>query len=70
MKKAIIEGMCCKGCANEVKSIFENIYGVSDVLISDDNSFVTFEGYVSKRIVQEALSKTNYKVINIEKLEK
>ncbi|MBI9009620.1 MAG: heavy-metal-associated domain-containing protein [Tenericutes bacterium] len=70
MKKAIIDGMCCKGCANEVKNIFEHIYGVSNVKISDDNSFVTYEGYVSKRIVQEALAKTNYELVKIEKFEK
>jgi copper chaperone CopZ len=70
MKKAIIDGMCCKGCANEVKHIFENIYGVKNVEISEDRSYVTFEGYVSKRVIQEALNNTNYKLVNIEKFEK
>jgi|AntAceMinimDraft_18_1070375.scaffolds.fasta_scaffold04928_3 copper chaperone CopZ len=70
MKKAIIDGMCCKGCANEVKHIFENIYGVNNVEISEDRTYVIYEGFVSKRIVQEALINTNYKLVNIEKFEK
>jgi copper chaperone CopZ len=70
MKKAIIDGMCCKGCANEVKHIFENIYGVKNVEISEDRTYLTYEGFVSKRIVQEALTNTSYKLVEIEKYEK
>jgi len=70
MKKAIIDGMCCEGCANEVKHIFENIYGIKNVEISEDRTYVIYEGFVSKRIVQEALINTNYKLVNIEKFEK
>lgn len=70
MKKAFIEGMCCKGCANQVKHIFINLYGVTNVELSDDLSYVTFEGYVSKRVIVEALNNTNYKLIRIEKVEK
>jgi len=70
MKKAFIEGMCCKGCANQVKHIFKNLYGITNVEISADLKYVTFEGYVSKRIIAEALNKTTYKLIRIEKVEK
>lgn len=70
MKKAIIDGMCCKGCANEVKHIFENLYGVFNVKVSEDRTYITFEGYVSKRVIQEALADTNYELVNIEKVVK
>lgn len=70
MKKAIIEGMCCKGCANEVKHIFESIYGISNVQVSQDKNYVTFDGYVSDRIISEALENTHYKLVLIEKVEK
>ncbi|MBN2877822.1 MAG: heavy-metal-associated domain-containing protein [Bacilli bacterium] len=67
MKRAIIEGMCCKGCAEEVKHIFQNIYGVSNVSVSLDKESVSYEGFVSKRVIEEALQGTNYKLIAIEK---
>ncbi len=70
MKKAIIEGMCCKGCAEEVKHIFKNIYGISNVSVSLDEKSVVYEGYVSKRVIEEALKKTSYKLIDIEKISK
>ncbi len=68
MKRAKIDGMCCEGCAQEVKHIFENIYGISNVSVSVDNSSVLYDGYVSKRIIEESLEGTNYKMIEIEKL--
>ncbi len=70
MKKAIIEGMCCKGCAEEVKHIFKNIYGISNVEVSLDENTVIYEGFVSKRVIEEALQDTNYKLKSIEKVEK
>lgn len=68
MKKAVIENMCCEGCAEEVRHIFEDIYGVFDVRVSVDDSSVTYDGYVSKRVIEEALQGTNYKLVTIEKL--
>lgn len=68
MKRAKIEGMCCEGCAQEVKNIFENIYGISNVSVSIDKSSVSYDGYVSKRIIEDALEGTNYKLTEIEKL--
>ena len=68
MKKAIIENICCEGCAEQVKHIFENIYGISNVEVSIDESSVTYKGYVSKRIIEGALKGTNYKLVKIEKI--
>lgn len=70
MKKAIVEGMCCAGCAEEVKHIFQNIYGVSNVEVSIDKDSVTYEGFVSKRVIEEALQGTNYTLKGLEKIEK
>lgn len=68
MKKAIVENICCEGCAEQVKHIFENIYGITEVKVSVDDSSVTYKGYVSKRIIEVALQGTNYKLVRIEKL--
>ncbi|XFA98486.1 cation transporter [Candidatus Izemoplasma sp. B36] len=68
MKKAIVENICCEGCAEHVKHIFENIYGIKDVKVSVDDSSVTYHGYISKRIIETALEGTNYKLIRIEKI--
>ncbi len=70
MKKAIVEGMCCKGCAEEVKHIFTNIYGISNVSVSLDDETVTYEGFVSKRVIEDALKGTSYKLKGIERVMK
>ncbi|HPJ23866.1 MAG TPA: heavy-metal-associated domain-containing protein [Bacillota bacterium] len=70
MKRAIVEGMCCTGCAEEVKHIFENIYGVSNVKVSIDTESVTYEGFVSKRVIDDALQGTGYTLKGIEKISK
>jgi len=70
MKKAIVEGMCCKGCAEEVKHIFQNIYGVSNVQVNKDEDTVTYNGFVSKRVIEEALEETSYKLKSIQKITK
>jgi copper chaperone CopZ len=65
MKKVLIKGICCKGCAKELEGIFSNIYGVSNVNVSVDDCNVTFDGYVSDRIILEALEETDYEVEDI-----
>ncbi len=67
MKKAFMEGICCKGCAKEVQHIFEKIYGVSDVVVNVDDGYVQFEGHVSERVLNEALAGTDYVLVKIEK---
>ena len=68
MKKAIIDNMCCEGCANEVKRIFESIYGINYVSVSLEESTVIYEGYVSQKVIEEALQGTSYNLVQIEKL--
>ncbi|XMB73243.1 heavy metal-associated domain-containing protein [Mycoplasmatota bacterium WC30] len=68
MKKAIVDGICCEGCAEEIKHIFENIYGVTKVSVSAEDSSITYDGYVSKRIIEEALVGTQYKLKEVEKI--
>lgn len=65
MKKVYIKGICCKGCAKELEGIFNNIYGISNVIVSVEDCAVTYEGYVSKRIILEALEGTKYQVEKI-----
>jgi len=68
MKKAFIEGICCDGCARDVAHILSNIYGITDVSVDCERGFATFEGFVSKEVVAEALAQEGYRLISIEKL--
>ncbi len=65
MKTVIIKGICCKGCAKELEGIFNNIYGISNVKVSTDDCAVTYDGYVSNRVILEALEGTKYEVDKI-----
>lgn len=67
MKKAIIEGMCCSGCAKDIKFVLSNIYGISDVSVSYEGGYALFDGFVSKDIIANALSDEGYRLIDIVK---
>jgi copper chaperone CopZ len=62
MKKIIMKGICCKGCAKDLENIFKNIYGIKNVKVSVKNCTVTYDGYVSKRVILQALENTRYEV--------
>ena len=70
MKKAYVDGICCEGCAKEVKRIFEDIYGISNVHVSVEDGYVQFDGHVSERVIVAALAGTNYVLEKIEKVTK
>jgi copper chaperone CopZ len=65
MKTVYIKGICCKGCAKELEGIFENIYGISNVKVSTEDCAVTYDGYISEKVILEALEGTEYKVEKI-----
>ncbi|HRX92430.1 MAG TPA: heavy metal-associated domain-containing protein [Candidatus Izemoplasmatales bacterium] len=65
MKKAIIKGICCNGCAKDVQHILESIYGISDVTVSADEGYATFKGYVSEKVIASALEQKGYHLIEI-----
>ncbi|HOO43662.1 MAG TPA: heavy-metal-associated domain-containing protein [Bacillota bacterium] len=65
MKKVYVKGICCKGCAKELEGIFNKIYGISNVQVSVENCTVTYDGYVSNRVIREALEGTKYEVEKI-----
>lgn len=67
MKKAIIEGMCCSGCAKDIKFILSNIYGISNVSVSFEGGYALFEGFVSKEIIASALADEGYRLVDIVK---
>ncbi len=67
MKRAYIDEIHCKGCANELIKIFESIYGLSNVSVSVENDYVSYDGYVSERVIREALENTKFKLVRIEK---
>ncbi|MDD3842689.1 MAG: heavy metal-associated domain-containing protein [Candidatus Izemoplasmatales bacterium] len=68
MKKAIIEGMCCEGCAKDVKAILSNIYGISNVEVDLANGYALFEGYVATQVIAQALAAEGYRLVDIQKL--
>lgn len=68
MKKAIIEGMCCPGCAKDVKTILTGIFGISNVQVSLEGGYALFDGFVSKEVIADALAPEGYKLIRIEKI--
>lgn len=62
MKKVIIKGICCKGCAKDLENIFKKIYGIKNVKVSYKNCTITYDGYVSDRVITEALENTDYEI--------
>lgn len=69
MKKALIDGICCEGCARDIEHIFSKIYGVSNVSVSVDGCYVLFDGFVSKDLIQAALAEEGYRLLSIERVE-
>jgi len=68
MKKAVIENICCEGCARDVKHVMEGIYGISNVTVSLEGGFATFDGFVSEKVIAEALEEEGYHLVQILKL--
>ena len=62
MKKIIMKGICCKGCVKDLENIFNQIYGIENVKVSYEDCSVTYEGYVSKRVISQALENTGYEI--------
>ncbi|MDD3478219.1 MAG: heavy-metal-associated domain-containing protein [Candidatus Izemoplasmatales bacterium] len=69
MKKAMISNICCEGCARDVKHVLEGIYGISEVQVSVEGGYATFEGYVSEKVIKQALSEEGYQLQKMEKVE-
>lgn len=68
MKKAIISNICCEGCARDIKHVLESIYGVTDVVVSKEDGYASFEGYVSEKVISQALEEEGYHLVKIEKV--
>ena len=62
MNKVLIRGICCKGCKNQLENIFNNIYGIKDVVVSQKDCSVVYDGYVSKRVIEQALKETSFEI--------
>jgi len=62
MKKILIKGICCRGCEKQLEGIFEQIYGIKNVQVSQQDCSVSYDGYVSKRIIEQALRGTDFKI--------
>lgn len=68
MKRATIEGMCCEGCARDVKNVLESIYGITDVRVSLTDGAATFEGFVAKDVIAAALAAEGYRLVSIDRI--
>jgi len=68
MKKAIISNICCEGCARDIKYVLERIYGITDVTVSKEGGFATYEGYVSEKVISQALKEEGYHLDKIVKM--
>jgi copper chaperone CopZ len=68
MKKAIIQGMCCPGCARDVKTVLSRIFGLSHVEVHLEEGYALFEGFVSKDIIASTLEAEGYHLIDIVKI--
>jgi copper chaperone CopZ len=62
MKKIFIKGICCRGCKKQLESIFNQIYGIKNVIVSQEDCSVSYDGYVSKRIIEQALKGTDFEI--------
>jgi len=57
-----MKGICCKGCVKDLEKIFSQIYGIRNVNVSYKDCSVTYEGFVSKRVILQALENTGYEI--------
>jgi len=64
----MISNICCEGCARDIKYVLENIYGVSNVFVSKEEGYATFEGYVSENVIAQALEEEGYHLESIIKM--
>ncbi|MDD3126544.1 MAG: heavy-metal-associated domain-containing protein [Candidatus Izemoplasmatales bacterium] len=67
MKKAIIEGMCCEGCAKDVKAILTKIYGITNVVVDLAKGYALYDGYVATQVIATALAEEGYRLVDIQK---
>jgi copper chaperone CopZ len=68
MKKIIIEGMNCQGCANDVFNILSGIYGLTSITVSYKEGHAMFDGFVSKEIIANALAQRGYRLVELIKM--
>lgn len=68
MKKALIEGMCCEGCARDVKNVLSALYGITNVKVDLASGCATFDGFVSKDVIAATLATEGYRLVSLEKI--
>lgn len=68
MKKAIIEGMCCEGCARDDRNVLAGLYGITNVTVSLSGGYATFDGFVSKEVITATLAAEGYRLVSLEKV--
>ncbi len=68
MKKAIISNIHCEGCAKDIKNVLEHIYGISNVQVSFEGGYASFEGFVSNKVISQALLEEGYHLEKIVKM--
>ncbi len=67
--KLMISGMHCASCASNIERSLKKVQGVKSVSVSlmTNKGFVEAEDSVSDDELKKAVSRTGYKLINVEK---
>jgi copper chaperone CopZ len=68
-KKITISGMHCASCASNVERSLKKLSGIKNISVSllTKKGFIESENEISDEEIRKAVSKTGYKVENIEK---
>lgn len=59
-----IKGMSCQHCVASTTKALKNIPGVSNVKVDLDRNEASYEGDVASELIQDAVSKIGFEVIN------
>lgn len=67
-KKVSIEGMSCGHCVNHVREALSELKGVTDVEVSLEGKYATFEASqdVTDEIIKATIEEVGYEVVGIQ----
>ena len=63
MNQVKIKGMSCGHCVASTTKALEDIPGISNVVVHLDKGEATYDGEVDRRIIQEAITKIGFEVV-------
>ncbi len=63
MNQVKIKGMSCGHCVASTTKALEAIPGISNVQVNLDKGQATYDGEVDRRVIEEAITKIGFEVI-------